>query len=215
MFQPNMDLDIRREDVGVDDAKSTKKTIFDSLQGDWQLWRTIRTANPSYPSGDLTGTAKIEERPASEARFSHECLYSEEGNFRTNKDFTVRVRRQYAYRYEQEVDKLTAWFVKSDESTSVDYLFHCLEFVNGTQTFHDRRSGKDGTVLIADGRHLCGNDDYTSEYVFTLFGQELAEWTVKYIVKGPQKDYVARARYTRAGAEIGGLPKLTKDGDCL
>jgi hypothetical protein len=180
-----------------DDAASMKKIIFASLKGRWRLSRTLQSSIPSFPSGKLTGSAILEERPITDDGFSNESLYSEEGDFTTDRNLTMRARRQYVYRYQQEIDRLTAWFVKSDESASVDYLFHILDFRDEGRGLRESKAGKDETILTARGHHLCVDDNYTADYRFAFQGQELTEWAVKYIVKGPHKDYVASARYTR------------------
>ena len=43
------------------------------------------------------------------------------------------------------------------------------------------------------------NDNYDAAYSFNLGTSAFnhRQWTVRYIVKGPQKDYVADATYTR------------------
>ena len=180
---------------------ATKRIIFDSLQGDWRLSRTLKSTIASYPSGALTGNAKFEQRTIIASESCDESLYSEEGEFVTDGNLTMRARRQYAYRYEEEVDKLSVWFVKSDQYASTDYLFHYFDFTDEGRGFRDENSGMPGVVLVAKGHHLCVDDDYTAEYTFTFLGQVLMEWAVKYIVKGPHKDYVAHARYTRPELE--------------
>ncbi len=180
-----------------DDATTMKKFIFNSLQGRWRLSRTLQSSIPSYPSGTLAGSATLEERPATDGDFSNECLYSEEGDFTTDKNLTMRARRRYVYRYQQEIDRLTAWFVKSDDSASVDYFFHCLDFGDDGRGLEQSKVGKGEMTLVARGHHLCVDDDYRAEYRFTVMDQRLIEWSVRYTVKGPHKDYVASARYTR------------------
>ena len=178
-------------------ARMTKKVVLDALQGQWQLSRTLLSAIPTYPSGKLTGRATFEKRTSTAAGFGEECLYSEVGDFITDKNFTMKAKRQYVYRYEQTIDSLSVWFVKGDGGATVDYLFHRLEFTNEEGKFREGISTNAETVLIAKGHHLCVDDDYTAEYIFRFMGQELADWTVKFTVKGPRKDYVANAKYSR------------------
>ena len=183
------------------DGIMAKKYIFNALKGRWRLSRTLESAIPTFPSGKLIGIATFEERPVTDNGFSIECLYSEEGDFSTDKNITMKARRQYVYRYQQEIDRLTAWFVKGDKGASVDYLFHHLEFKEGDHGSPESKAGKEKTILTASGHHLCIDDDYTAEYRFKFLGKDLTEWAVKYSVKGPHKDYVADAKYTRPGPE--------------
>ena len=185
------------------EAITDKKAVFDSLRGTWDLSRTLRSSSSTYPSGTLTGTAKFDQRPATDPAFDDEFIYYEEGDFVAETGFTMKATRQYAYRYQREPDRLTAWFVKAEGQGIVDYLFHHLNFVEDREDHKDGKAENDNTTLRATGHHLCIGDDYTPEYSFVFAGQMMKEWRVKYTVKGPHKDYVADARYTRPPPEAG------------
>ena len=172
-------------------ATTKKKAIFLALQGPWRFSRSLQSAIPTYPSGMLEGTASIEGRPAEDPNFDDEWLYSEKGDFVTDRGLTMKATRQYVYRYHQQTDELTAWFVKTEGQGLVDYLFHRLDFTD------ESVSGREGkTILKAKGHHLCLNDNYVAEYSFEFMGQRIEEWGVTYTVKGPEKDYVANATYS-------------------
>ena len=180
------------------EAVTKKKAVFSALQGQWSLSRTLQSALPTYPSGTFDGVANIEGRPATDPDFNEECLYSEEGEFVVDKVFTIKATRQYVYRYQQKVDELTAWFVKPEGHGLVDHLFHCLDFTKEVEERHEGKPKEIMTILTAKAHHLCINDDYTAEYRFIFVGERMEEWQVKYVVKGPQKDYVADATYSRS-----------------
>ena len=57
--------------------------VFRAIQGDWKLEREITSFIKSYPSGKLTGTAKLLPRYATEKGFDLEHLYLEKGDFTT------------------------------------------------------------------------------------------------------------------------------------
>jgi hypothetical protein len=95
----------------------------------------------------------------------------------------------YVYRYHEDTDKLTAWFTKDDHKT-VDYFFHEIEFLP--------RTGEPGTRgWLAKSSHWCSPDQYDVEYEFRFKGTALQEWTTRYKVKGPAKDYILHNKYTR------------------
>ena len=178
-------------------AKTRRKAVFDSLEGHWQLSRILKSSLSTFPSGTLTGRANIKKRPITNAEFNDECLYTEEGDFVTENNLRMKARRQYVYRYQRNVDKLSVWFVRTDDRAMVDYLFHFLDFTNDERDLNESKTENDETILIARGHHACVKDSYIAEYEFTLASQKLKAWTVKYTVKGPQKDYVAYAKYAR------------------
>lgn len=190
---------------------SRKRTIFQAMQGQWRLSRSIRSALPTYPSGTLNGVAKVQRRPATDPAFDEECLYSEEGDFVTHTGLTMKATRQYVYRYQQRIDELTTWFVQTEGRGLVDQLFHRLNFTHEREERHAGKPNISKTIWIAKGHHLCLNDRYAADYEFIFLGHRLEEWGVKFTVQGPQKNYVADATYSRyplanAWTQIGANP---------
>lgn len=98
------------------------------------------------------------------------------------------------YRYREETDTLSLWFVKTDDNLGVDYLFHEMEILvpdaGGQQ--ESRRSG-----WRAKSSHLCIADTYDVEYEFVFKGVNVQEWRQEYSVKGPNKDYSIKNTYRR------------------
>ncbi|KAL8829491.1 MAG: hypothetical protein Q9191_001985 [Dirinaria sp. TL-2023a] len=164
--------------------------MFTSLKGEWTLERDLHSAIPTYPSGTLKGTANFEDRPPSNQAYDMEYLYTEVGELTTHQGFRLAASRQYAYRYQESKDQISAWFVKPEDGSSVDYLFHTLRF---GQLPDDHPT----SILLANGYHLCVEDNYSAEYKFELNGARNQVWSLKYTVKGPNKDYVAESRYSR------------------
>lgn len=177
-------------------ANSRTKAAFTALEGKWLLTRTIESTTSSCPSGVFEGSAVCQMRTPTDNEYDMECLYVEEGEFTTKQGLSFLGSRRYVYRYQASTDAITAWFVNIDDKNSVDYFFHDLNF--------ERRCSRDlrlegwGTgSSVAKGYHLCVKDEYWVEYHFDFVGRNLSKWKLQYNVKGPEKDYVASANYTR------------------
>lgn len=161
------------------------KIIFDGLKGTWQLRRTLTSKLPGFPSGTFTGTATF---AASHAFNKSALLYHETGTLTTDQGFQLHADRKYIYRYNDQDEKLSAWFVKEiDGKDDIDYLYHDLEF-----SFEQDR-------WVARGDHLCNDDMYWTFYDFRLnaAGDGLELWGMKTMVKGPEKDYSSDTAYQR------------------
>ena len=174
-------------------ASSSKPmaNIFSQMQGSWTILRSIRSYTSSYPSGTFNGRAKLESRLPTDPTFDSELLYHEEGIFTMDQGMSFPANRSYVYRFEIETDRMTAWFTKSDDKTSVDYLFHQVN----TNKHGDQHDQSDRVTAV--GHHLCVRDDYDASYTFQVGDCRLNTWTLSYKVKGPTKDYVSSATYTR------------------
>ncbi|KAL6716609.1 WD repeat-containing protein 6 [Lecanora helva] len=172
------------------------KQLFDSLEGSWNLSRSIDSRLLSYPSGNFTGTTFFEKRSPSDRTFAAEYLYSEKGDFMTVSGVTMEATRQYVYRYDGSSDVISVWFVKPNDGSTVDYFFHSLDF--SSLAWGDPNGSKDNGQgeVIAKGHHLCNEDSYSSEYDFQLEDFRLNQWSLKYRVAGPKKDYTTVAVYT-------------------
>ncbi|KFY29706.1 hypothetical protein V494_08531 [Pseudogymnoascus sp. VKM F-4513 (FW-928)] len=202
---------IQQEVDGSRSGKFVAKAIFRSLQGNWVLNRTINSNISTYPSGSLVGTARFYPRRPTAEGFAAEYLYVEDGDFKTDTGMQFRATRRYVYRYAEAEDKLSVWFVKTDNKT-VDYLFHELQMISphpagGEHTSNSPPGANEqdpkGLVPAMDRRwkatshHLCIDDTYDPEYEFAFRGVELAKWSVGYHVRGPHKDYWIGSVFTR------------------
>ncbi|KAL8718271.1 MAG: hypothetical protein Q9225_004575 [Loekoesia sp. 1 TL-2023] len=172
------------------------KHIFNDLEGTWIIKRDIRSALPAYPSGTFIGEAIFKERSPSTSDFNEEYLYTEQGTFNADQGLSFAATRQYVYRYRRSSDIISAWFVKPDDRSTVDYLFHelCLD---DKCKLKDGNDSEGGLVVKASGYHLCADDHYTPDYTFRLKNDILQDWKLAYQVRGPQKDYTAKASYVR------------------
>lgn len=179
-----------RSPTQADKAEFSVGDIFDSLKGSWKLLRVFDSRVSTYPSGTLEGIATFVERPPTEDIYDAEYLYSESGDFVTQQGLTMRATRQYVYRYSRTSDAISVWFVKPDDGSAVDYLFHKLDF---------RDPGPEN--WFASGYHLCIEDNYNADYSFQSKGSKVAQWHVVFNVDGPNKEYIAKATYTRDQAE--------------
>ncbi|KAL8950110.1 MAG: hypothetical protein Q9222_003837 [Ikaeria aurantiellina] len=178
------------------DSLPLSRLIFDALNGAWVIKREITSSLPTYPSGAFRGEVTFERRPPTASEIDEEYLYIESGTFSTHQGFSFNATRRYVYRYQASSDRMSAWFVKPDDSTTVDYLFH--EIQSEKNSLVRQRDNLEGQAVIhASSYHLCVEDHYTPDYEFYLQDGNMHQWRLKYQVKGPQKDYVADASYMR------------------
>jgi len=175
---------------------SPAKACFAIMQGRWNIHRVLRSMIPTYPSGIFNGTASVTLRDPTDAEYDAEYLYTEEGEFTTEQGLGIKGRRSYVYRFQDATDSISAWFVKTDNSREVDYLFHRVEFDKTLVPSTAEEAARIRSLVTAIGHHLCIDDNYNAEYSFQYKSAGLKSWGVKYKVKGPKKDYTADATYT-------------------
>ena len=180
---------------------SPAERAFLAIQGHWRLYRVLESAISTYPSGSFSGIATLTQRPPTDRNYDAEYLYAEEGELTTRQGLTMRGSRRYIYRYQKASDSITTWFVKTDSAASVEYLFHQVKFDSISCQRRKDETLPTNLVTTAKGHHLCVDDEYEAEYEFRYKATSLRQWNLKYIVKGPKKDYTASANYKR-NAEV-------------
>ena len=178
-------------------AVSPAKQAFNALGGRWKIYRVLKSALSTYPSGVFQGTASFISRYPTDLQYQGEYAYIEEGELSTETGLSIKGGRRYVYRYQESSDTITAWFVKADNAANVDYLFHEVKFRKPLTVSADIAVAKTIDVLTAYGYHLCVEDHYTAEYNFQYSNKSMCEFSVKYIVDGPKKDYTAHATYMK------------------
>jgi len=161
------------------------RAAFRAIQGTWKLHRRLHSLIPTFPSGVLDGTASFHPRAPSDGTFDAEFLYIESGVLATDRGFNMQASRRYVYRYREDTEQISVWFVKED-AKSVDYLYHNLAFQ--LEKPH---------CWTAKAEHLCIDDMYETTYDFRFRGIALETFGVKHAVKGPKKDYVSDTWYKR------------------
>ncbi|KAG7292780.1 hypothetical protein NEMBOFW57_002823 [Staphylotrichum longicolle] len=194
--------------AGVSSTKFVARAVFRSLLGEWKLERDLISKLPSHPSGHFSGTAKFllrdGTRDGREPEFEAlgedddrglEYLYVEEGDFKASNGLTFRATRRYVWRYNEKKDKLSVWFVKTDDQKRADYLFHEVEFK--VPAANDGQGGKGAKGWEATAGHLCIDDFYDVLYQFCFQAVNLRDWRLAYTVKGPKKDYTIDGVYSR------------------
>jgi hypothetical protein len=115
--------------------------VFRSLHGSWMLNRTYISRHPDYPSGISTGTAEFiprqdssssstsqESQGANSVPRNLEYLYSEQTELTTSSGSKLAGSKQYIYQYDEPTDKLEVYFAKRDSESSLDSLFHRVDF---------------------------------------------------------------------------------------
>ncbi|KAL2147675.1 hypothetical protein VTI28DRAFT_7027 [Corynascus sepedonium] len=196
---------------GLSSAKFVAKAVFRSLLGEWKLERDLVSKLPSHPSGRFSGTAKFlirdGTRDGREAQFDalvaeggelgQEYLYIEEGDFTASNGLTFRATRRYVWRYDERKDKLSVWFVKTDDQKRADYLFHEVDFVLPKENGEHGENVENGKAWEAKAGHLCIDDFYDVKYKFNFKAVNLWDWQLAYSVKGPKKDYTIDGIYSR------------------
>ena len=191
---------------GVCLAKFVARAVFRSLLGEWKLERDLVSRLPTHPSGHFSGTAKFLPREATrdgrEAEHDAalesgndvglEYLYVEEGMFTASNGLSFRATRRYVWRYDERKDKLSVWFVKTDDAKRADYLFHQVEFITP-----DTETESASKTWRANAGHLCIDDFYDVDYRFNFKAINLKDWSLAYRVRGPKKDYLIEGTYRR------------------
>ncbi|KAI1412532.1 FAD/NAD(P)-binding domain-containing protein [Hypoxylon sp. FL1857] len=198
--------------AGLSHARFVAGAVFRSLLGEWRLERTLSSRLPSHPSGRFEGTARfhlregtLDGRPHSHGAKSElglglEYLYVEDGVFtaRDNPALSFRATRRYVWRYDEEADRLSVWFARTDDPARADYLFHEVEFlVPDSEDGVEDTTAKRKRGWLAKASHLCIEDLYDVHYEFQFNAVNLREWNLGYTVKGPKKDYTIDGVYRR------------------
>lgn len=193
---------------GLTSPRFVARAIFRSLLGTWKLERDLTSRLPSHPSGHFSGTAQFllrkktldgmqcladgatvdEDQESPEEGW--EYLYIESGEFRTSTGFAFPATRRYVWRYDEQKDKISVWFVKPEQDRTVDYLFHEIELLQP-------QDGNRDQGWKAKAGHLCVDDYYNVGYDFAFRAVNLQNWGIEYTVNGPKKDYTIRGRYAR------------------
>lgn len=181
--------------------KSTAKRLFKTLKGKWKLRRCLNSITASYPSGSLDGTAEFHERSSTSADYELEYLYIENGQFRTQQGAMFSASRRYVYRFREREGEISVWFVKPEDGVTVDYLFNTLDLRFPTEELLRVSADEALITATASGYHLCIDDHYQADYRFDMDVIALDAWGVRYIVQGPNKDYVSDSEYSRDDVE--------------
>jgi hypothetical protein len=192
--------------AGLTTPKYVARAVFRSLLGSWRLERDITSRSTYQPSGHFSGTARFclregtgdglqcvagsAPKPDEADGPGMEYLYIEEGQFVADNGFQFSATRRYVWRYDEQRDALSVWFVKPNDNKRVDYLFHELEFMAPPPE-------KPEKGWLATSGHLCEEDYYGVKYEFRFRAVNLTEWNIEYSVKGPRKDYTLHGVYRR------------------
>jgi len=137
--------------------------------------RTIVSRNRALPSGRVDGVASF-----TNLLDPSDILYKEEGTFTTSDFVAIKVSRSYIWRFSDDRSLEIYFIAQFENPPKIDYLFLPLVFDDS---------------LVAEAVHPCCDDLYEAKYDFA--GLQQGEWTVEYLVKGPEKDYTLRTCYSR------------------
>lgn len=179
--------------------------VFAALEGQWELSRNLSSSVLDYLSGMFVGTAIFKKRLPTHNEYDAEYLYTEIGQFNTNQGLKLTANRSYAYRFQKSANIISVWFVKADNESTVDYLFHEIDFTSFDQESYSQM-GRPSCLLKANGRHHCVDDDYQANYLFQFCVLQCHEWNLKYVVHGPRKNYIANGKYVRSRSRSDSMP---------
>ena len=181
--------------------KILPENVFTALHGHWTLYRRLASDICPYPSGVFQGTASFEMRSPTDPAYDAEYLYLEHGEFSSEQGLKIPATRRYVYRFQRDINTISAWFVKAEDGSYVDYLFHNVNFTACQQEAFLPVNGRRRYFLQAAGQHLCVEDDYRANYLFKFDDCQCDEWELTYNVKGPKKAYSATAQYIRGDSQ--------------
>lgn len=176
-------------------TKIVPEKLFAMLEGKWKLFRKLRSAIPSYPSGNFEGTAVFTKRTPTSHEYDDEYVYTENGEFITEQGLALKAHRRYVYRFQKKTNLISAWFVKPAGESTVDYLFHTLDFASIPNESPEPRKDNKTLFVKANGQHLCIDDHYQANYLFEFNNFGCSEWGLEYVVKGPKKNYISNSKY--------------------
>ncbi|KAG9202686.1 hypothetical protein G6514_004178 [Epicoccum nigrum] len=179
---------------------SLPHTLFTRLATRWSFTRTLTSAQPTHPSGAVTGTAVL-----SPTLLPNTLLYAEEGTFTTTTGLVFNARRKYVYRLiEQEGEQPHVAVFFFDDEARRDGIGAKGEGVGGLFVEMGELKGEKGEVVEAENTemHLCGEDLYAARWrigagMVDRDGKGGEWWEVRYDVTGPKKGYVSSTRYER------------------
>lgn len=138
--------------------------IFSLLEGKWHFNRTI----PSM--GRVVGQARF----AADRIDAQPVLWYREKGKLDYQGASFAASREYLYLF--SATGLAVYFVTAGQQGG---LFHFLTFSNSPEF-----SG----IWQASAHHLCGQDTYTTHY---LFDCQADTFEIRHIVNGPRKNYVS------------------------
>lgn len=175
----------------ANDSHLVAAAAFRGMQGTWILQRKIDSRHSSMPGGSFIGTAHFHPRSPTDALYSAEYLYTEEGTLTMDNGMSFPATRRYVYRYDEKTDTVTAWFTE-DDGLTVSNLFNTWEFFAPDDTYHG---------WLAKGSHWCSPDTYKNSCEFRFRGASLEAFGITYDVSGPKKDYSHESWYKRPKSE--------------
>jgi Family of unknown function (DUF6314) len=114
----------------------------------------------------------------------HELLYQEQGKLTLTSWTSLDTHQKYLYRYDEENDLLSVNFIGENHRSAA--LFHTLYF---------QPNSSSRAAWLANGEHVCGQDDYFTSYLFTVNRVNLLRWQITYRVKVPVKDYLSQTLF--------------------
>ncbi|KAF1362252.1 hypothetical protein EJ07DRAFT_108794 [Lizonia empirigonia] len=201
-------------------TSSPAQSIFAMLPSHpWSFTRTLTSAQPTQPSGVVTGSATFTPTGS-----PNTLLYAEQGRFVTADGAAFAVRRTYVWelvgegKEEEKEIHIRILFAppspptptpsSSSSSPSVSPLTPASDVFVAMDTL---RCSGGAWAAQNRARHVCGTDVYVVRWRFAggMGGQGEGDaggdavnaeregrwWEVRYEVSGPKKEYVSLTRY--------------------
>ncbi len=158
------------------------KKIFNGLQGIWKIRRKLQHKNADHAYAEAIGTAVFEKTD------NNILFYREDGFLTTSTGQKLEFYREHFYEYSEKDDTIVKFFSEDQKKLT---LMYNLKF----KTTEKKE-------IVAIGEHLCINDTYKAEFRFP--NDEFNSFSLVYLVKGPEKDYVSDTFYERETLKAAG-----------
>ena len=142
--------------------------LFNSLKGTWKISRTVNG------NGMMHGSAQFIQIQPDVLFYRESGIFTRENNLQT-----FNVYREYLYCYRDNT--IYVFFAEGDQ---LGALLHKLHFVTNEN---------DTNSIKAVARHICKNDCYSAEYLFSIDKIHL-----QYQVDGPGKNYIITTIFDRS-----------------
>ena len=181
--------DIDEEITSIREGKGASCAIFSGLAGDWEFRRSCQSDVFENQNSKTLGAAQF--LPISRHRGDNLIHHYREDGTIYSEMFQGKCSRQYTYQLDEAEGALEVRFREGDTTGGVLHRFHVSQDASSAEQ-HRSQSSWTGV-----GDHACGSDRYLGTYRFKFSGSRLTQFSIKYRVQGPKKDYSIETKFHR------------------
>lgn len=170
--------------------------IYQQLEGKWKFHKLLNSKLISAPSGYVQGDIEFKKYIHHDQSLlcSYDYIYIENGVFQTSTGSSFDVTSSYIYSLNTENSTLDLYFppekIYDEVQDNVKHPHRGKLFVKlPLSEDGGNLSTTNARELSATCDHECGKDMYYSSFKFSLDDSIIKDIEIKYIVKGPFKDY--------------------------